>query len=274
MSSHPIRNKYVTLFYMEPAGNKEITPEIYIPTQKEKDLLYCVPEISKASDVPFEEGINHTRFFHLRGDGSAVFKPRKGEAELRNNIEPGTYYKRERAASLVSRFMDLGLVPATVIRTINNQRGSLQEFIPDAQVGFEANWEGLDDELHKLWIFDQIIYNSDRHEANFLVRDGKVYAIDNGLSFGSEQPRFVESFEGIPTPQDIVSKVTSFMEDQRAQNGLFQQLATLLSERDVLACQGRILQLRNIFQRDGFLRKPIPYFPNYQHVKSRNLQIK
>lgn len=203
-------------------------------------------ETSKKGKM-LKEGVNKIHFIEFRGDGSGVFKPASGErAELRDQVEKGTYYKRERAAYLVSRFLDLDLVPPTVIREIDSEIGSVQQFIPDAKVAWEISEEEKRDDrlriqLMKLWLFDYIITNSDRHGGNLLFKKGKIYAIDNGLSFGGGCAcYFREDYFDVPIPKEIIDKFEKFVSWKEGKEILRDLLDELLKENEADACLKRI----------------------------------
>src|SRR3990167_8413180 len=97
--------------------------------------------------------------------GGGVFKPHTGYEDYPE--QKSDFISRERAAYLISRFLGFDFVPPTVIKVVNGKEGSLQEFIEDAQVGYEARHEDfLDGEMSKLRIFDSLIDNFDRHGGN------------------------------------------------------------------------------------------------------------
>jgi len=134
--------------------------------------------------------LNKVLFVELKDDGAGIFKPKSGEHEgLRKVVQAGTYFRRERAAYLVDRFLGFGLIPPTVIREIDGEIGSMQQFIPDAKTEYQVSKDELagdssQQQLMKLWILDYIICSSDRKDN--LFKDGKIWAIDNGLSFGAD----------------------------------------------------------------------------------------
>ena len=109
------------------------------PANKTPENLRTPTEVTiesheKESGKKLGGGTNQTLYIKLKNDGSVVFKPKDGEAEMLAHLEQ---YKRERAAYLVDRFMGLNLIPATVIREIDGKIGSAQEFIPDTITGSE-----------------------------------------------------------------------------------------------------------------------------------------
>ncbi|MFY9493123.1 MAG: hypothetical protein WAP55_01440 [Minisyncoccia bacterium] len=202
-------------------------------------------------------GCNTTVFIELKDDGSGIFKPKSGENEnLRENIRAGTYFQRERAAYLLDKFLGFDLVPPTVVREIDGEIGSFQQFIPDAQPGRRVEHSELDEaaikqQLIKLWIFDCIIFNSDRHWSNFLVKDKKVYAIDNGLSFGDEIFYPHDSFFDVPIPPEIVEGIKKFLLWKEGRKICEDLLGELLSSEEVAACMRRIERIASIIKQHG-----------------------
>lgn len=77
-------------------------------------------------------GVNITTYIKLRDNGAGVFKPKNGENKSYDTS--GSFFKRERASYLVDKFLGFNLVPPTVIREIDGQIGSVQEFIPDTDI--------------------------------------------------------------------------------------------------------------------------------------------
>ena len=184
-------------------------------------------------------------------------------------------YKNERAAYLVDKFLGFNLVPPTTIRSIDGEIGSLQQFIPDAQeitvlsgayAKTKMENEERKKELIKLWIFDYIIWNKDRHGGNVLIKDKKVYAIDNGLAFSTSSLGYWQSYEYFfnqPVPDEVIGALEKFYpiesegpvneaveavwrENERVLRDL---LLELLSEQDVSACLGRMRLIRIFLRR-------------------------
>lgn len=172
--------------------------------------------------------IGNARFVKIRNDGGGVFKPH-------NSYEGSTkaeYIARERAAYLISRFLGFNFVPPTVIKVINGEEGSLQEFVEDAEIGFEAG--DIDkDEITKLIIFDQLITNIDRNKGNYLVKNGKIFAIDHGLSLLINYMDDISVYiNPIPSliPADIAENIKRFVASEDQKEILEDLLAELLGE--------------------------------------------
>jgi hypothetical protein len=162
---------------------------------------------------------NETVIVTLEKDGvtaKGIFKPASGEeAGLRENVEAGTYYQREIAASQLNNTLGLDFVPETVQRTIDGEVGSLQLFVEGASrpvYGDTLQRAAYE----KFKVFDYVIGNSDRHIGNVLIRgkanlldetkNGLPILIDHGLSF----PEGGNTFWRFP---DKLNSSTKFLPD-------------------------------------------------------------
>lgn len=168
-----------------------------------------------ASTKKLRGGVNRTELVTMKDGSQAVFKPKSGEdAGLRPDIDAGTYYKREVAASEVAELVGMDdIVPATTFREIGEEVGSLQEFVEHAQTANQM--EKLEDrygtnqyDVTRAAAFDFVIGNTDRHWGNHLVTDsGKIQLIDHGLAFPSRnsilRSRFIEAVRGDQIPPAI-----------------------------------------------------------------------
>lgn len=166
----------------------------------------------------------------------AVYKPERGERPLWDF--PCGLWRREVASCMLSDHLGLGLVPPTVQRDDGPAGvGSLQVFVP---ARFEEHYFTLRDRyelqptLRRLCAFDLVANSADRKGGHCLLdADGRVWAIDNGLSFHREFKvrTVIWDFAGEPVPDDVL----------RALDGLLgaplpDDLAALLDrdERDAL----------------------------------------
>jgi uncharacterized repeat protein (TIGR03843 family) len=135
------------------------------------------------------EGSNYVFIVRLKtGDGlepvHAVYKPQSGEGPLRD-FPAGTLYKRETASFELSAALGWPRVPPTVIREGPHGIGSVQLFI-DAQP--QGNYFSLREKMlanfESVALFDLITNNADRKGGAVLLDDdGKIWAIDHGLTF-------------------------------------------------------------------------------------------
>ena len=127
---------------------------------------------------------------HGEIDLKAVYKPRRGERPLWDF--PAGLDAREAAAYELSAALGWDVVPETVLRTADLPygRGSLQRFVPFDP---EQHYFTLVEEearlpvLRTICAFDVVANSADRKGGHCLAGDdGRIYAIDNGLTFHEE----------------------------------------------------------------------------------------
>lgn len=133
-----------------------------------------------------EGGCNETLLLQLADGTQGVFKPRSGEQkDMRAGVPNGTSYRREIAASRLADVLGLDdLVPATTLRDLGGEIGSIQNYVPEAEKPMESQhpFDGGEDAARAA-VFDYLTGNLDRHAGNWLLKDDKLVLIDNGLSF-------------------------------------------------------------------------------------------
>lgn len=200
----------------------------------------------------------------LKDDGSGVFKPKHGEKYVFEEVEEGTYYKRERATYLVDRFLGFGLVPPTSIREIDGEVGSLQQFIPNAITPAEASIKRVrklpKDQFITLWLFDYLTRNADRHNGNVFIVKERIYAIDHGLSFSSVPVRFepyydydkenrYPNFYDEKVSEETVRKIKLLAESEQNRHFLRELLLKLLPENEVNAFFVRLDRIAKMLEK-------------------------
>jgi len=216
-------------------------------------------------------------------DGSrGIYKPTSREPAQDRAIEPGSYYKRERAAYVVDKALALDMVPPTVIRTVNGEKGSLQQFVPGAETGFDRYLgggrylqpSGSREELAPLAALDFLLWNSDRKAGDFgLTKDeageDKVVAWDHGLCFADNRLKsFAASALGEKMPRDVVDAIKGVAADPERLKELGNQLSELLEPEEVKAFEERLITLSTSLDRKGRLRLD-KLEPTYHGMVSR-----
>jgi hypothetical protein len=107
-------------------------------------------------------------------------------------------WKGEIAAYRLSRLLGLHMVPATVEREFQGDRGSCQIWVDswnnmETLLKKKLNPSGLKANLFSKALFlqrafDNLIYNVDRHQRNYLImEDWRVILIDHSRSFGASK---------------------------------------------------------------------------------------
>jgi hypothetical protein len=183
----------------------------------------------------------------LRGDDttiSAVFN----KDENRKGLNP------EIAAYRLDRLINLDMVPVTVAREVDGEKGSLQ-FVPantrteqyrSTSGGGSGAWCPLPEQWGAMYIFDALVYNPGRGPTNMLynLENWQLILDGNGKTFGTKRDR-------PPYLKDAPLDINSHW--KRALNGLDDETLTttlgdVLDERRIAALatrRDRLLKLRN-----------------------------
>jgi hypothetical protein len=155
-------------------------------------------------------------------------------------------WQLEIPAYVLDMAIGLGMVPATIERRVNNKLGSLQWWVesmmPEAERAKQKleppDKEAWDREVLKMRLFDQLIYNVDRHANNILItQDFHLRLIDHSRSFRPQKmlrnpeqlTRFSKSLlEGIKrlTYEDLKRKTSKYLSDA--------QIKTVIQRRDAI----------------------------------------
>lgn len=201
-----------------------------------------------------------------------VYKPQAGERPLRDF--PRGLHRRERAAYLLSRILGWPAIPPTVIRDGPHGEGSLQLFIHADE---EDTYFSMRDEhvgqFEPIAGFDVIVNNADRKGGACLKdADGKVWAIDQGLTFNPYARVRTVMFEFCGQPfspalLDSLRKLRPMLnncepdaagEPSASEAALVAELKSVLSRGDMDGLRARI---------DGVLEEPVfPMLDEYYNV--------
>lgn len=208
-----------------------------------KRAEYYVPEELKLAEGTIranvalsksERGVQATYRLKVKPPDSnkvftAIYKPAEGEADERPGaIDPGTAYRRERAAYEIDQLFGLGVVPPCVIRVIGGKPGSVQTWVA-GETAFETGddaWTGEADrdEVKAIAVLDYLTQNTDRHTNNFMVDrhsgrpENKLWAIDHGYAFPhdadigaayylSRPHQWLESVKDVSIPKDLLGRM-------------------------------------------------------------------
>lgn len=175
----------------------------------------------------------------------AVYKPRDGESPLWD-FPPGTLYLREAAAFRLSRALGWPAVPPTVARDGPYGPGAVQAFVEaDPRAHYFTLRDSRPDEFRRIAAFDVVANNADRKSGHCLLgRDGRVWAIDHGVCFGTNAPlrTVIWDFAGEPLPPGLREDLAGAAEGLRA-GSLRWELVGLLSPDEVDAAAGRAERL-------------------------------
>ena len=201
------------------------------------ELLGRIPWASNATLL--------ARVRHRELEGLAVYKPVRGERPLWD-FPPGTLYRREVAAYLVSEQLGWRLVPPTLVREGPLGVGSLQLYVDaDAEVtAFELLAAG-NAALPRIAAFDVVTNNADRKAGHCLMgEDERVWAIDHGVCFHAE-PKLrtvLWDLAGHPLEAADVADLEALAAAATG-GGLGERLAELLDADEIAAVAERSLGL-------------------------------
>ncbi|KUI42818.1 phosphatidylinositol kinase [Mycobacterium sp. GA-1199] len=225
-----------------------------------------------------------------------VYKPVAGEAPLWD-FPDGTLAGRERGAYLVSAALGWNVVPYTIIREGPAGEGMVQlwvdqpgdevdderpagpdlvdllpagcippGFLPILQAYDYAGDEVTlvhadDDRLRRMAVFDVLVNNADRKGGHILSGvDGRVYGVDHGVTLHSEDKlrTVLWGWAGKPVDDQTLESVAA-LRDQ-LQNGLADELCTLITGREIAALLSRtVALLTDPVMPSPDRRRPIPW---------------
>ncbi|MCG6926637.1 MAG: hypothetical protein LJF30_15170 [Acidobacteria bacterium] len=149
-------------------------------------------------------------------------------------------WRSEVAAYELDKLLGMGMVPPTVERSIGGRKGCLQLWVTGATMeafeGTPPDLEDWRDQVSVMWLFDDLIANSDRHLNNAIVSpEGRLILIDNSKTFRNDEHlrndlnargagtharfwgvEFDESRERYPTryPPDLVERLRSLSDEE------------------------------------------------------------
>lgn len=153
-------------------------------------------------------GASNATLLARDGEGRPwVYKPEEGELPLWD-FPYGSLARREVACYRVGRTLGLDVVPETFLADGPYGPGSAQRFLAE-----DRTWDprplivAADPALWPIALLDVIINNADRKIGHLLREpdDDRIWAIDNGLSFHTEQKlrTVLWSFAGQEIPAEL-----------------------------------------------------------------------
>jgi hypothetical protein len=180
-------------------------------------------------------------------DTLAVYKPAAGERPLWD-FPSDTLYRREVAAYALSRWLGWDLVPLTITRDLAPLGpGSLQAFVDhDPDQHYFTLLPARRAFFVRLAFFDMLANNADRKGGHCLLdRDGRVWAIDHGLTFHVE-PKLrtvLWDFAGDRLPAPERKAAGRLAEALEGSSEISSALLGLLAADEVDALGGRAVTL-------------------------------
>lgn len=203
---------------------------------------------------------------HEGREATCVYKPVRGERPLWD-FPDGTLAQREVAAYEVSEATGWGLVPPTVLRDGPYGEGMVQLWIEaepgpellalvDTQepgpgwkaIGFAEVGDGKtallvhadDERLRRLSVLDAVINNADRKGGHLLPAGDRLYGIDHGVTFNTENKlrTLLWGWAAEPLPGDAVDVLKGLKE--ALSGDLATRLAALITPAELDATRARV----------------------------------
>ncbi|MCX5046984.1 SCO1664 family protein [Streptomyces sp. NBC_00474] len=212
---------------------------------------------------------------HEGREAACIYKPVAGERPLWD-FPDGNLARREVAAHEVSEATGWGLVPPTVLREGPYGEGMVQLWIEVSAEGDapellalvdgeepEPGWKAIglaevgegrtallvhadDERLRRLAVLDAVINNADRKGGHLLpTADGRLYAIDHGVTFNTENKlrTLLWGWAGEPLTPEAVDVLKSLQEALGDQGALADRLSALITDAELDATRARVAVL-------------------------------
>ena len=173
------------------------------PTREAKENALRTARIVKSKKLGV--GVTNTLKLTLL-DGTtefnAVFKNvdirKSGITQLKSGAEMDfkDCWQFDVAAYELDKLLGLNMVPVTVERRYEGEKGMVQWWVPDAMTEGDRKEKGLippnveswNDYLNKVRLFDNLVYNIDRNLGNLLITpDWRVWMIDHSRCFKNQE---------------------------------------------------------------------------------------
>ncbi len=170
-----------------------------------------------------------------------IYKPIAGERPLWD-FQDGNLAQREFAAYLISEYLEMHIVPLTILRDGPFGLGMVQEWIDiDQDIDLAEFFSQDDPQLRKMALFDAVINNTDRKIGHLLPHpDGRLFGCDHGVTFHHEYKlrTVLWQWAGSDLTEDEISSLQALQEIlETDENGTLQSLIT---QTELLSLKSRI----------------------------------
>ena len=220
-------------------------------SERELELL-TAGELELEGIIPW--GSNYTFLAWVKDaelSTRVIYKPCAGEQPLRD-FGRESLCRREVAAYLVSRQLGWPSVPSTVLRDGPYGLGSAQLFIDGDHTTHYFNLRERDEftsAFRQIALFDCVINNADRKGGHCLLgHDGRVWAIDHGLTFHREFKlrTVIWDYAGDRVPAGCLTDLQRLRSQLRPGQALREDLSRLIMAQEIRALQERLTILMDI----------------------------
>lgn len=187
-----------------------------------------------------------------------IYKPIAGERPLWD-FPDGSLANREYLTFLVSHWLELNLVPPTILRDGPFGTGMVQKWIDiDQSVDLMEFYQSDDPKLRSLALLDLICNNTDRKIGHLIpITDGHVYGCDHGVTFHSEDKLRTVLWQWAGTPfSEVEKKLLNQARDFFAADKV-DLITGLIDDEEIVATIARIDRALN----EGAFPLPNPDWP-------------
>ena len=170
-----------------------------------------------------------------------IYKPIAGERPLWD-FQDGNLAQREFAAYLISEYLEMHIVPLTILRDGPFGIGMVQEWIDiDQDIDLAEFFSQDDPQLRKMALFDAVINNTDRKIGHLLPHpDGRLFGCDHGVTFHHEYKlrTVLWQWAGSDLTEDEIGSLQALQEIlETNESGTLQSLIT---QTELLSLKSRI----------------------------------
>jgi len=204
---------------------------------------------------------NATLFAHVVFEGNeipCIYKPIAGERPLWD-FQDGSLAHREYAAFLMSEFLNLEIVPFTILRDGPFGIGMVQEWIEIDQTIDLASFFSIDHpRLRQMALFDAIINNTDRKIGHLLpLTENIVFGCDHGVTFHVDDKlrTVLWQWSGVDFDEQELLILNSAL--CAIDTELSEILQPFITDDEIAATKSRIIRMLE----EGKFPKPSPDWP-------------
>ncbi len=207
-------------------------------------------KMTVVKDLSSGTHINQTYIGRLDNGEMGVWKPSAGESanSYRSFIPAGTQSQREAAASVIGQHLGIPEATPTVFRQFGNDSGALMHFVPDSETAMDIGktagrvFNENPEAYARMNLYDNVIGNLDRHAGNWMVDgNGNIHAIDNGLSFPTENNPLQDGNFDFGKPMNLNPETRSSLENLAAnKDAVNAKLSGLLEPKAIQSMWDRV----------------------------------
>jgi len=172
---------------------------------------------------------------------ACIYKPIAGERPLWD-FPDGSLANREYLSFLVSHWLELHLVPPTILRDGPYGTGMVQKWIDiDPSVDLMNFYQSEHPKLRELALFDLITNNTDRKIGHLIpTQDGHVYGCDHGVTFHEDDKLRTVLWQWAGVSYTEVEKSLLLLARELFTGSKLEIINGLITEEEIAATVARI----------------------------------